>query len=107
MDFFHDLPEPASMAVHLLLVSHAHSPPFSPAPALKLDLRRVTNPPKHIRDAYDGRSKRLREHLLHEDVFVNLLGTAEADIRAEMEKLFGSASGESPHSLVLMRLDEV
>lgn len=95
------------MAVHLLLVSHAHSPPFSPAPALKLDLRRVTNPPKHIRDAYDGRSKRLREHLLHEDVFVNLLGTAEADIRAEMEKLFGSASGESPHSLVLMRLDEV
>lgn len=71
----------------LVIVSHAHAPPLSPAPTLKFDLRQVKNPPKQIRDAYDGRSKRLRNHMLQEDGFVSLLNTAEADIRAEISNM--------------------
>lgn len=76
-----DLP---SRAYTLVLVSHSHSPPLVPAPQLKFDLRKITNPPKHIRDAYDGRSKRLREHMLANDDFVALVETAQASIAEEM-----------------------
>jgi hypothetical protein len=68
----------------LVLVSHSHSPPLSPTPDLKLDLRKVSNPPKHTRDACDGRSKHLREHLLATDDFCALLETAQMSIEGKM-----------------------
>ncbi|KAF2173844.1 hypothetical protein M409DRAFT_48762 [Zasmidium cellare ATCC 36951] len=66
--------------VTLAIWSHSHAPPLIPAAEISFDLRRVTNPPKHIRDSYDGRSKRLREHLLHDATFVNLLQSAMEEI---------------------------
>lgn len=67
--------------------SHSHAPPLRPAAALAFDLRRTPNPPKHIRDRYDGRSKRLREHLLHEAVFTEMLESAIEEISQAAEKL--------------------
>jgi hypothetical protein len=51
---------------------------------LKFDLRKVSNPPKHTRDACDGRSKYLREHMLASDDFCALLETAHASIEGKM-----------------------
>jgi len=69
---------------NLVLISHSHAPPLLPEPHLKFDLRKTSNPPKHIRDAYDGRSKRLREHMLSSDDFYALLDTAQARIEEQM-----------------------
>lgn len=79
----------------IIIISHAHAPSLSPAPTLTFDLRKVKNPPKHIRDAYDGRSKRLRNHLLQEDGFASLLNTAEAEIKAELSNMDGDGFGKS------------
>ncbi|KAM0691394.1 hypothetical protein Q7P36_010165 [Cladosporium allicinum] len=68
----------------LVLISHSHRRPLSCPPNLKFDLRKVSNPPKHIRNAYDGRSKRLREHMIHMEDFKSLLETAEKSIEEEM-----------------------
>jgi hypothetical protein len=68
----------------LVLVSHSHAPPLLPAPHLKFDLRKVSNPPKHTRDACDGRSKHLREHLLASEDFCALLETAQASVEGKM-----------------------
>jgi hypothetical protein len=77
----------------LLLTSHAHSPPLTPPPKLKYDLRGVENPPKAIRDAYTGVSKRLRDHMLSHDAFIALLDQAEADIRSAMDTLLRKSGG--------------
>lgn len=71
----------------LVLVSHSHAPPLHLEPQLKFDLRKTSNPPKHIRDAYDGRSKRLREHMLSSDEFCALLDTAQARIEEQMASI--------------------
>lgn len=71
----------------LVLISHSHAPPLLPEPHLKYDLRKTSNPPKHIRDAYDGRSKRLREHMLSSDGFCALLDTAQARIEEQMASI--------------------
>jgi hypothetical protein len=68
----------------LVLVSHSHSPPLLPAPDLKFDLRKISNPPKHTRDSCDGRSKHLREHLLASEDFCALLEMAQASIEGKM-----------------------
>lgn len=86
----------------LILVSHAHARPLSHPPDLKYDLRKISNPPKHIRDAYDGRSKRLREHMLHDDAFIRLLETARTDVEAQVASLLTSdgtanAPRQAPH----------
>lgn len=65
----------------ILLTSHSHAPPLSPSPRLKYDLRSTPNPPKAIRDAHTGISKRLREHMLNHDAFMELLDKAERDIK--------------------------
>jgi RNase adaptor protein for sRNA GlmZ degradation len=62
---------------------------------LKFDLRKVSDPPKHIRDAYDGRSKRLREHMMHVEDFTSLLETAEKSIEEEMLLLVQNEPGKS------------
>jgi hypothetical protein len=68
----------------LVLISHSHAPPLLPEPHLRFDLRKTSNPPKHIRDAFDGRSKRLREHMMASDEFCALLDTAQARIEEQM-----------------------
>jgi RNase adaptor protein for sRNA GlmZ degradation len=79
----------------LILISHSHRRPLSSPPDLKFDLRKVSNPPKHIRDAYDGRSKRLREHMMHMEEFTSLLDTAKKSIEEEMEMLIRNGKGKS------------
>lgn len=69
----------------LHLTSHAHALPLQPAPDLKYDLRSTRNPPKEIRDRHKGTSKRLREHMLSQRGFVDLLSRAEADVLLQME----------------------
>lgn len=70
----------------LILYSHGRNPPLNPSPDLKYDLRNIPNPPKALRDVSDGRSKRLREHLLSEPKFVQKLDAVEADIRQAMQE---------------------
>lgn len=98
--------------VVLVLTTHAHSPPLRPAPQLKYDLRTVPNPPKAIRDAYTRVSKRLRDHMLEHDVFVELLRRAEAKIRATVESMIElwkankELVGSTPRDGVISKKDE-
>jgi hypothetical protein len=68
----------------LILTSYSHVPPLTPAPRLKYNLRSTPDPPKSIRDAHTGISKKLRDHMLHQDSFVDLLDKAEKDILHKM-----------------------
>ncbi|KAF2034680.1 hypothetical protein EK21DRAFT_85253 [Setomelanomma holmii] len=70
----------------LILYSHGRTPPLHPPPDLKYDLRDVSSPPKALRDASDGRSKRLREHLLSDEKFMQKLGEVERNILDDMER---------------------
>ncbi|TVY59576.1 hypothetical protein LSUE1_G008664 [Lachnellula suecica] len=54
----------------LLLISHRHSPPLNLAPHLKVDVRGLPNPPKHIRDAHSGTSRRLQRWLNGDSQFI-------------------------------------
>ncbi|KAF1996131.1 hypothetical protein P154DRAFT_580224 [Amniculicola lignicola CBS 123094] len=77
----------------LVLYSHGRNPPLNPPPDLKYDLRNIPNPPKALRDVSDGRSKRLREHLLSEEKFVRRLEEVEREVleamRRKIEKFEG------------------
>jgi len=84
----------------LVLISHSHRRPLSHPPDLKFDLRKVSNPPKHIRDAYDGRSKRLREHMMHMEDFTSLLDTAKSSIEEEMKVLIQNSKGKPNHHYI-------
>ncbi|KAH7131969.1 hypothetical protein B0J11DRAFT_520449 [Dendryphion nanum] len=86
----------------LILYSHARTPPLNPAPDLKYDLRNIPNPPKALRAVSDGRSKRLREHLLSEEKFVERLEIVEGEVRAAMEgriEEFGGGEEEQEEEL--------
>ncbi|KXS14862.1 hypothetical protein M427DRAFT_57263 [Gonapodya prolifera JEL478] len=74
----------------LALTSHSHSPPLNPAPEFRHYLRRVPNPPKAVRDAYTGLHKRLRDHMMREPVFVEMVDNAEEEIRARMDELMAN-----------------
>jgi hypothetical protein len=88
----------------LVLTSHCHVPPLTPAPRLKYNLRSVPDPPKSIRDAHTGMSKKLRDHMLHQDSFVDLLDKAEEDIKAKMQSAEKEyREGLTPTSPVLER----
>jgi hypothetical protein len=78
----------------LILVSHSHAPPLVPKPQLRFDLRKTSNPPKHIRDAYDGRSKRLREHMMAGDDFCALLVTTQTRIEEQMSSFARRGRGD-------------
>lgn len=78
----------------LVLISHSHRHPLSQTPNIKCDLRKVSNPPKHIRDAYDGRSKRLREHMMHMEDFTSLLEASVKGIEEKMVALLESRNGK-------------
>ncbi|KAF7192588.1 hypothetical protein HII31_06050 [Pseudocercospora fuligena] len=84
-------------ARNLLIVSHARTPPLNPPGNLKYDLRSIPNPPKHIRDAYNGTSKRLREWMLAEPAFVTLVEQAIEEIEERMKDVDArSAADEGP-----------
>ncbi|EPE25469.1 hypothetical protein GLAREA_01381 [Glarea lozoyensis ATCC 20868] len=61
---------PSSRCSTLVLISHSHSPPLNPPANLSFDLRALSNPPKYIRDAHTGTSKRLREWLSRDEGFI-------------------------------------
>ncbi|EPS42916.1 hypothetical protein H072_3104 [Dactylellina haptotyla CBS 200.50] len=89
--------------------SGTHYGPLKPPATLRYDLRKITNPPKHLRNL-DARSKNLREHLLNESDFVGLLETIHNDILREVESL-DSAGGTdkettSPTQHIQQSLDE-
>lgn len=82
-------PAPSSPSPPVLVLeihTHAHAPPLRPQPDISFDLRRLQNPPKVIRDRYDGRSRRLREHLQREPGFVERLEGAMAEIIKAVEE---------------------
>ena len=79
----------------LYLISFGHSPPLKPAPQLKFDVRSLPNPPKHIRDAHNGTSKRLQEwmqtdakFLARRDAIKEEIEEAMAGITAAQEKRY-------------------
>lgn len=71
----------------LILISHAHSPPFSPAPRLKFDVRNLPNPPKSVRDAHNGTSKRLQEWMESLPEFIAKRGSIRAEIEKAMDEI--------------------
>lgn len=71
-------------------------PPLDPPADIAFDVSKVPNPPGHLRYSHDGRHKRMRNWLMEEPAFVNLLSSAERAIRqAVYEKRHGT--GHSPH----------
>ncbi|KAH7072916.1 hypothetical protein BKA63DRAFT_516013 [Paraphoma chrysanthemicola] len=78
----------------LILYSHGRTPPLHPPPDLKFDLRSIPNPPKALRAVSDGRSKRLREHLLSDEKFVGKLGNVEEQIGEGMSVKLGEWESE-------------
>jgi hypothetical protein len=91
--------EPITRPFTLLLISHSHAPPLIPEPHLKFDLRKTSNPPKYIRDAYDGRSKRLREHMMANGDFCALLDTAQISIEEQMSSFAGCGREDPGQSI--------
>lgn len=71
----------------LFLISHGHSPPLKPAPELKFDVRSLPNPPKHIRDAHNGTSKRLQEWMQTDAKFLARRDEIKVEIEAAMRGL--------------------
>jgi len=71
----------------LVLISHGHSPPLKLAPQLKFDVRSLPNPPKHIRDAHNGTSRRLQEWMLSDPVFAARRDAIRSEIEARMTKM--------------------
>lgn len=69
----------------LLLISHSHSPPLNPSPHLKFDVRSLPNPPKNVRDAYDGTSKRLQEWMRSEESFLGKRDSVKEEIGKRLE----------------------
>jgi hypothetical protein len=71
----------------LVLISHGHSPPLNPPPRLKFDVRSLPNPPKNIRDAHNGTSKRLQEWLNVDSRFIAKRDAIKAEIEAAMNQV--------------------
>jgi hypothetical protein len=68
----------------LVLISHGHSPPLKPEPQLRFDLRSLPNPPKNIRDAHNGTSKRLQEWMQTDAKFLTRRDAIKSEIEATM-----------------------
>jgi len=71
----------------LILISHGHAPPLSPPPQLKFDVRNLPNPPKHIRDAYNGTSRRLQEWMVSDPAFGDRRDAVRTEIEEEMNRM--------------------
>jgi hypothetical protein len=68
----------------LVLISHGHSPPLKPEPQLRFDVRSLPNPPKHIRDAHNGTSKRLQEWMQTDAKFLARRDAIKSEIETAM-----------------------
>ncbi|KAF2730423.1 hypothetical protein EJ04DRAFT_579891 [Polyplosphaeria fusca] len=92
----------------LILYSHGKSPPLDPVPDLKYDLRSTPNPPKALRDVSDGRSKRIREHLLAEPKFTAMLEAVEQEVLSTMNSKIADfvASHTNDEPISAFRQDE-
>ncbi|RVD83106.1 uncharacterized protein DFL_007507 [Arthrobotrys flagrans] len=77
--------------------SGAHYGPLKPAAPLRYDMRNVTNPPRQLRGNMDGRSKKLRDHLMNDKDFIALLETIQNDILQEIERLRELECGKEAH----------
>lgn len=84
-----------NMALRLQIFSYAHSPPLTPAPHLKYDLRKISNPPREMRQSYDGRSRRLKEFMSHDEDFVRMRDRAEREIMDLASRLSPQQGGEA------------
>ncbi len=71
----------------LILISHGHAPPLHPRPRLRFDVRSLPNPPKHIRDAYNGTSKRLQEWMGADERFGQRRDEIKREIEGEMRRV--------------------
>lgn len=77
-----NLNTPSDLPILILISNADHSPPLNPVPRLIYDVRNLPNPPKNLRDAHNGTSKRLQEWMESLPVFV-----AKRDvIKGEIEK---------------------
>jgi len=71
----------------LVLISHGHSPPLNPPPRLRFDVRSLPNPPKNIRDAHNGTSRRLQEWLNVDSRFIAKRDAIRSEIEAAMAEV--------------------
>ncbi|KAK0120005.1 hypothetical protein ONS95_011423 [Cadophora gregata] len=71
----------------LTLISHGHAPPLDPQPQLRFDVRNLPNPPKHIRDAFNGTSRRLQEWMLSDTKFCGRRDAIRIEIEVEITKM--------------------
>ncbi|KAI1370401.1 hypothetical protein F4677DRAFT_457885 [Hypoxylon crocopeplum] len=69
----------------LCIFSHDSNSTLSPPPDLQYDLRCVPSPPELVCEMYTGQSSEVREGLLHESRFCELLEQAKAEIQGAME----------------------
>lgn len=63
------------------IYSHSRSHKIASAD-FTYDLRKIDNPPREMRRQFDGRAKRLREHLLRDTTFSAMLESAAVEIDA-------------------------
>jgi hypothetical protein len=68
----------------LIVVSHSYSPHLNPPQRLKFDVRSLLNPPKHIRDAYNGTSRGLQECKLSDARFLDCRDEIKRDNESAM-----------------------
>ncbi|KAK6353855.1 hypothetical protein TWF730_008277 [Orbilia blumenaviensis] len=87
------------MVMVTIYSSGAHYGPLKPAAPLRYDMRNVTNPPRQLRGNMDGRSKKLRDHLMNDVDFVTLLQAIQTDILQEVEELQKQECGKEEDSV--------
>ncbi|KAK6954631.1 hypothetical protein Daesc_004598 [Daldinia eschscholtzii] len=69
----------------LYIISHDRHTELSPPPDLLYDLRCVPNPPKATRETHTGQSPQIRDGLMHDPKFRELLEEAKAEIHGAMQ----------------------
>ncbi|KAI0835148.1 hypothetical protein F5Y06DRAFT_299821 [Hypoxylon sp. FL0890] len=65
----------------LYVITHDRHTPLSPPVNLQYDLRGVPNPPSAIRERYTGQSRKVREGLMYDPGFRELLEDARTEMR--------------------------
>jgi hypothetical protein len=89
----------ASPLPTLILTSHGHSPPLRPIPQLKFDVRALPNPPKQVRDAHNGTSRRLQEWLYADSSFMTRRNEIRSAIESSMANIMQQRGRDPMRSL--------
>ncbi|KAI1799499.1 hypothetical protein F4811DRAFT_568187 [Daldinia bambusicola] len=79
----------------LYITSHDRHRELSPSPDLLYDLRCVPNPPKDRREMHTGQSYQVRDGLMQEPKFRELLQQAGEEIRGAMQAAEEMEEGEN------------